>query len=114
MSASAEPRPVVSGFLWIGRVVGVVFVLLSLLAFSTVFDSGADAAVVVLAFLALAGSLVFLASLERPNHPWARWARLVGWQMMAAFSIVPTSSMYVSMVIVVLALPAVFAGFQRS
>lgn len=71
-------------------------------------------AVVVLAFLALAGSLVFLASLERPNHPWARWARLVGWQMMAAFSIVPTSSMYVSMVIVVLALPAVFAGFQRS
>jgi hypothetical protein len=98
--------------LWIGRFVGLVFILFGLLAMGSFLDTS-ELWIAGLAILDVLGALAYLFSLERPSHPFSRWGRLVGWLGMAAFSLVPTSLLFVPELLVVLALPGVVVGFSK-
>ena len=52
--------------------------------------------------------LLFIFGIERPTHRLAGVARLVGWVSMFVFTLVPTSLLFLPLLVVLLALPAVF------
>jgi len=94
---------------WLGRLVGLLFLLFGVLATYSSFFESSEVGVGLVAILDTAGALAYILSLERPQHPLSRWARVGGWLAMAGFSIfIPTSLLFLPRVIVLLALPSLF------
>jgi hypothetical protein len=95
-----------TGWWWVARLVTSLFLLLGALVFTS-FTETNSLLLLAMAVLGIGGALVFAFGIERPQHPAARRARQVGWAMMAVFSLVPTSLLFVPFLVVLLALPAV-------
>lgn len=111
MSTSTEERTL-HALLWTGRVVGCFFVILGLLVFSSSFETG-QIWLAAFAVLGVGGGLIYIFGLERPRHPSSRWARVLGWLMMGGLSVLPSSLMFAPVVLVLLALPALFLRSRR-
>jgi chromate transport protein ChrA len=97
---------------WTGRVVACFILILGALVFVTFTETGLVRDLVY-AVLGLGGALLFIVGLER-SRPSSRWVQLAGWLMMAAFSLIPTSLLFIPMIAVLAALPGLFHRFQRS
>lgn len=116
-SAATEIRSPVSPLvLWVGRLVGVGFAILGVVALFTSAEVESDqvAMQVLVGSLGLAGGLLFLYGLERRAHRLATVARVVGWLMMAGFAIFPGMAWMVWGPCVLLALPAAFLSRRAS
>ena len=97
---------------WTGRGVICVFLILGSLVFVTFLDTGSPVWLA-LALTGVGGALLYIVGLERTTHPSSRWIQLAGWFMMAAFSLIPTSLLFIPLVLVLFALPALLPRFQR-
>jgi hypothetical protein len=95
--------------LWLGRVAASLILVLGGLVFTSAVETG-SLLLFALSATGLGGALLFIFGIERPAHRLAGVARLVGWVSMFAFTLVPTSLLFVPAVVVLLALPAVFAA----
>ena len=111
-TATGEGTSTVS-WQWVGRVVACVILVLGSLVFVTFLETGSRVALA-LSLLGMVGVLIYLFGLERPARPSATWARRVGWLMMAAFSLTPTSLLIGPLMLVLLALPTVLHREARS
>ncbi len=98
--------------IWTGRVVACFFLILGSLVFSTFLDTG-SLLWLALAVMGVGGALLYIVGLERSSHPRSRWIQLVGWLMMAGFSLIPTSLLFVPLILALFALPTLFHRFQR-
>jgi hypothetical protein len=94
-------------WLWAGRAAACFFLIFGALVFVTFLETAALWTLGIAA-AGLGGALLFIFGLERPSHPASRWARPVGWSMMAVASLVPSSLVFASIALVLLALPALF------
>jgi hypothetical protein len=99
--------------IWTGRVVACFILILGSLVFVTFLETGLLRDLVFAVF-GVGGALLFIVGVERSNRPSSRWVQLAGWLMMAAFSLIPTSLLFLPMVLVLLAVPALFLRFQHS
>jgi hypothetical protein len=113
VNTSTEERPLTVAAVWTGRVVACFFLILGSLVFVTFLETGK------LVWLALSvdgvgGALLYIVGVERSRRPSSRWVQLVGWLMMATFSLIPTSLLFLPLVVVLCALPALLLRFQRS
>lgn len=97
---------------WTGRVVACFNLIIGSLVFVTFTETGLVRDLV-FAVLGVGGALLFIVGLER-SRPSSRWVQLAGWLMMAAFSLIPTSLLFIPFVFVLAALPGLFHRFQRS
>jgi hypothetical protein len=97
----------------VGRAVACFFLILGSLVFVTFLDTGSLLWLGV-AVMGVGGALLYIVGLERSSHPRSRWIQLLGWLMMASFSLIPSSLLFVPMVLAPLALPTLFLEFQRS
>ena len=97
---------------WAGRAVACIFLLLGSLVFVTFMDTGSPVWLA-LAITGVGGALLYIVGLERMGHPVSKWMQLAGWVMMAAFSLIPTSLLFIPLVLVLFALPALLPRFQR-
>jgi chromate transport protein ChrA len=97
---------------WTGRVVACFILIIGSLVFVTFAETGLVRDLVY-AVLSVGGSLLFIIGLER-SGPSSRWMQLAGWLMMAGFSTVSSSLLFIPMVAVLAALPGLFHRFQRS
>jgi hypothetical protein len=113
VSTSTEQRPLPVVALWTGRIVACVFLILGSLVFVSFAETG-SLWLLVFAIMGVGGALLSIFGLERPGDPRSRWAHLAGWLMMAAFSLVPTSLLFLPLVLALSALPGLFLRFQRS
>ncbi len=113
MRTTAEEQPLTVAALWTGRVVACVFLILGSLVFVTFLETG-ELLWLALSVMGVAGALLFIVGLERSTHPRSRWVQLVGWLMMTMFSLVPTSLLFLPLVLALTVLPALFVRFQRS
>jgi hypothetical protein len=94
--------------LWLGRFAASLLLVLGALVVSSAVETRS----VLLSLLAadgLLGAGLLIFGIERPAHPFAASARRIGWAMMLAFSLVPTSLLFVPLAVVLLALPSVVA-----
>ena len=66
------------------------------------------------ALMGVGGASLYILGLERTTQPSSKRMQLVGWSMMAAFSLLPTSLLFIPLVLVLLALPALLRRFQDS
>jgi hypothetical protein len=107
MSTSTHGRTPTITWRWVGRVVASVFLILGSLVFVTFLDTGSLAWLAV-AFVGAGGALVYSVGLERPGHPLSARRRRLGWLLMAAFSLIPTSLLFGPLILVLLALPTLF------
>lgn len=98
---------------WTGRAVACLFLILGSLVFVTFLDTG-QAVWLVLAVTGVGGALLYIVGLERTGEPVSRWMQLGGWLMMAAFSLIPTSLLFLPAILVPCALPALLIRFQNS
>jgi hypothetical protein len=98
--------------MWTGRLVACFILILGALVFVTFLETG-ELLWLAFAIMGLGGALLFIVGLERSSHPRSRWIQLVGWLMMAAFCLIPTSLLFLPMVVVLSALPALFVRFKR-
>jgi hypothetical protein len=110
---STEERSLTVVALWTGRLVACFFLILGSLVFVTFLETG-EAVWLALSVMGVGGALLFIVGLERSSHPRSRWVQLAGWLMMTVFSLVPTSLLFLPLVLAVTALPALFLRFQRS
>lgn len=94
---------------WLGRVAGSLILVLGVLVFTSAVETGSFL-LFALSALGIVGALAFVFGIERPTHPWAARARPVGWGMMLGFSLVPTSLLFLPLLVVLLALPCVRAA----
>lgn len=113
MRTSAEERPLTVAALWTGRAVACLFLILGSLVFVTFLETG-ELLWLALSVAGVGGALLYIVGLERSTHPRSRWVQLTGWSLMAAFSLVPTSLLFLPLIVVLSALPALFSRFQRS
>ena len=113
MSTSTDDSKLAVVALWTGRIVACFFLILGSMVFVTFLDTG-EVVWLALSFMCVGGALLYLVGLERSSHPRSRWAQLAGWLMMAAFSLIPTSLLFLPLVLALSALPGVFLRFQRS
>jgi hypothetical protein len=86
--------------------------ILGALVFGTFLETGLLRDLIY-AVLGAGGALLFIIGVERWSRPSFRWVQLVGWLMMAGFSLIPTS-LFLPVVVVLAALPALFVRFQSS
>ena len=112
MSTSTNDSRLAAVAKWTGRVVACLILILGALVFVTFTETGLvrDLAYAV---LGVVGALVFIVGLEG-SRPSSRWVQLAGWLMMAGFSLIPTSLLFIPSVAVIAALPGLFHRFQRS
>jgi hypothetical protein len=108
-----EERRPAAVWQWVGRVVACFFLILGALVFSTFLDTGSPVWLA-LSIMGVSGALLYIVGLERSSHPRSRWVQLVGWLMMAGFSLIPTSLLFVPLILALFALPTLFHRFQRS
>ena len=113
MSTSTEEKSSTVVWQWVGRAVACLFLILGSLVFVTFLET-VELLWLVLAIMGVGGSLLYIIGLERSIHPRSRWIQLTGWLMMACFSLIPTSLLFIPMLLALLALPALFSRFQRS
>jgi hypothetical protein len=106
VSTSLRRRELPAALLWIARVVASFFLIIRALLSVTFLENG-ERWTLWIAVAALGGALLFIFGLERPHHPAARWARPVGWPLMALASTVPSNLFFVPFFFVLFALPAV-------
>jgi hypothetical protein len=99
----------VAARLWLGRVAASLILVLGVLVFTSAIET-ASLLLFGLSALGVVGALVFVLGIERSTHPWAARARSIGWGMMAGFSLVPTSLLFVPLLVVLLALPTLSPG----
>jgi len=111
--STTEERTPSAGWLWTARAVACFFLILGSLVFVTFLDTG-ELLWLALAVVGVGGALLYIVGLERSGHPRSRWIQLAGWLMMAGFSLIPTSLLFIPMFLALLALPAMFSRFQRS
>jgi hypothetical protein len=97
---------------WTGRVVACFILIIGSLVFVTFTETGLVRDLVY-AVLGVGGPLLFIIGLER-SGPSSRWLQLAGGLMMAGFSTVPSSLLFIPMVAVLAALPGLFHRFQKS
>lgn len=97
-----------SARLWAARVAAGLVLVLGALVFASGWETG-SALLFLLAADGVAGSLLLIFGIERPGHHLARSARWIGWAMMLAFTLVPTSLLFLPALVVLTALPAVWA-----
>jgi chromate transport protein ChrA len=97
---------------WTGRGVACFILIIGSLVFVTFTETGLVRDLVY-AVLGVGGPLLFIMGLERSGSS-SRWVQLAGWLMMAGFSTVPSSLLFIPMVAVLAALPGLFHRFQRS
>jgi hypothetical protein len=93
--------------LWLGRVAASLILVLGGLVFTSAVETG-SLLLFALSATGLGGALLFIFGIERPTHRLAGVARLVGWVSMFVFTLVPTSLLFLPLLVVLLALPAVF------
>ena len=98
---------------WTGRAVACFFLILGALVFVTFLETG-TLWTLGIAIAAIGGALLYIVGLERPAHPAARWARPVGWSLMAVASLLPSSLLFIPLALAMLALPAVLRRFRIS
>jgi hypothetical protein len=113
MSMSSEERTSTVVWQWTGRIVACFFLILGSLVFVSFAETG-SLWLLAFAIMGVGGALLFIFGLERTRDPRSRWAQLVGWLMMAVFSLVPTSLLFLPLVLALSALPGLFLRFQRS
>jgi hypothetical protein len=113
VSTSTEGRPLTVVALWTGRIVACFFLILGSLVFVTFLETG-KLVWLALSVVGVGGALLYIVGLERSSHPRSRWAQLVGWLMMAAFSLIPSSLLFLPLVLALSALPGLFLRFQKS
>jgi hypothetical protein len=106
VDAASERGGLPTAWWWIARFVASLFLLLGVLVFSSFLETG-FLFYLAMSVLGVGGAAIFVFGIERPRHPLARRARQVGWAMMAAFSLIPTSLLFLPFLAVLLALPAV-------
>jgi hypothetical protein len=106
VSISLERRELPVALLWTARVAASFFLIIGALVSVTFLETG-EWWTLGIAVAALGGALFFIFGLERPHHAAARWARPVGWFLMALASTVPSSFLFIPFFLVLLALPAV-------
>jgi hypothetical protein len=94
---------------WLGRVAASLILVLGVLVFISAVETG-SLLLFGLSALGVVGALGFAFGFERPTHPKATPARAVGWVMMLGFSLVPTSLLFLPLLVVLLALPCVTAA----
>jgi hypothetical protein len=94
---------------WLGRAAACLVLVLGVLALEVAIEA-ASAALYGIAALGLGSALAFIFGIERPSHGLSAWARPLGWAGMLVFSLFPAALLFVPSVIVLLALPAAFAG----
>jgi hypothetical protein len=99
--------------IWTGRVVACFILILGALVFVTFLETGLLRDLTYAA-LGVGGALLFIVGVERSSRPSFRWVQLLGWLMMAGFSLIPTSLLFLPMVVVLAALPGLFVRFQSS
>jgi hypothetical protein len=93
---------------WTGRVAASFFLLFGALVFVTFIQTG-ELWALGISLAAIGGALLFIFGLERPDHSFSSWARPLGWSLMAEASLVPSSLVFISVGLALLALPALFA-----
>jgi hypothetical protein len=93
---------------WVGRVVASFFLIFWALVFVTFIETR-ELWALGISLAAIGGALLFIFGLERPDHSFSSWARPIGWSMMAVASLVPSSLVFISVGLALLALPALFA-----
>jgi hypothetical protein len=113
VSTSTEERSSTVVWQWVGRVVACFFLILGSLVFVTFLETERLFALV-FAVMGVGGALLYIVGLERGGRPSSRWVQLVGWLLMAGFSAIPTSLLFIPMIVVLLAVPALFRRFQQS
>lgn len=113
MRTSAEGKSLPVAALWTGRVVGCFFLIIGSLVFVTFLETG-ELVWLAFAVVGVGGAVLYLVGLERSSHASSRWAQLVGWVMMTAFSLIPTSWLFLPTVVALSALPGLLLRFQRS
>lgn len=113
VSTSTEERPLTAVALWTGRLVACFFLILGSLVFVTFLETG-ELLWLALSVAGVGGAFLFIVGLERSRYPGSRWIQLAGWALMAMFSLIPTSLLFIPLVVVLSALPALFLRFQRS
>jgi hypothetical protein len=96
-----------------GRLVACFFLILGSLVFVTFLETG-ELLWLALSVAGVGGALLFIVGLERSRDPASRWIQLAGWALMAMFSLIPTSLLFIPLVLVLSALPALCLRFQRS
>ncbi len=90
---------------WLGRLAAGLVLVLAVLVTISAFETG-SAWLFLLSADGFGGALLLASGVERPDHPLARRARTIGWAMMLAFTLVPTSLLFLPALVVLLALPA--------
>jgi hypothetical protein len=95
--------------LWLGRVAAGMVLVLGIAVFTSFAETG-SALLFLMAADGVLGSALLLFGVERPAHRLARPARLLGWAMMLAFTLVPTGLLYLPAVVVLCAAPAAFGS----
>jgi hypothetical protein len=111
MGTSTEETKSASFWLWTGRAAACFFLIFGVLVFITFLETGALWTLGI-TVAALGGALLFIFGLERPGHSFSRWARPTGWSMMAVASLVPSSLVFLSIALILLALPALFVPLR--
>jgi hypothetical protein len=106
VEATGRPKTLSTAWWWTARFVASAFLLLGALVFSSFLETGFPF-YLAMSVLGFGGAAVFVFGIERLHHRSARLARQVGWAMMAVFSLIPTSLLFVPLMVVLLALPAV-------
>jgi hypothetical protein len=99
--------------LWTGRLVACFILILGSLVFVTFLETG-QLSWLAFSLAGVGGALLYIVGLEASRHPRSRWVQLAGWLLMATFSLIPTSLLFLPLVVVLSALPALFLRFQRS
>jgi hypothetical protein len=107
MSTSTEQGTLTVVFLWIGRASACFFLIFGALVFVTFIETGALWTLGV-ALAALGGAFLLIFGLERPGHAFSGRARPIGWSLMAVASLVPSSLVFISIALILLALPTLF------
>jgi len=112
MSTSTDDSRLAVVAIWTGRVVACFILILGSLVFVTFLETGLPRDFV-FAALGVGGAILFIVGVERSSRPSFLWVQLTGWLMMAAFSLLPTSLLFLPMVVVLSAMPGLFVRFQR-
>ena len=112
MSTATDDSKLAVVATWTGRVVACFILIIGSLVFVTFLETRLVRDLVY-GVLGVGGALLFIAGLES-SSPAFRWVQLAGWLLMAGFSLIPTSLLFVPMVAVLAALPGLFHRFQRS
>ena len=113
VSTSTAERPLTVVASWTVRIVACFFLILGSLVFVSFSETG-SLWLLAFAILGVGGALLSIVGVERSSDPRSRWVQLAGWLMMAAFSLIPTSFLFLPLVLALSALPGLLLRFQRS